>query len=90
MRFCGDEGLFRAYESVEFTTPLHAPNDWIEAHRSHRARGEPHHACKFEIWKMGWAREARSTSRQRAEFPGREPMPIVPSGDEDDKNRDEG
>ena len=30
MRYDGDEGLFRAYESVEFLAPLYA-GDWIEA-----------------------------------------------------------
>src|SRR5881409_1312373 len=30
MRYDGDEGLFRAYESVEFLHPLYA-GDWIEA-----------------------------------------------------------
>ena len=29
MRYDGDEGLFRAYESVEFLAPLYA-GDWIE------------------------------------------------------------
>ena len=30
MRYDGDEGLFRAYESVEFLAPLYA-GDWVEA-----------------------------------------------------------
>ena len=30
MRYDGDEGLFRAYESVDFLAPLYA-GDWIEA-----------------------------------------------------------
>ena len=38
MRYDGDEGLFRAYEAVEFLAPLYA-GDWIEARgqdRQHR------------------------------------------------------
>ena len=31
MRYDGDEGLFRAYGSVEFLAPLFA-GDWVEAH----------------------------------------------------------
>ena len=37
MRYDGDEGLFRAYESVEFLAPLYA-GDWIEARGQHRQR----------------------------------------------------
>jgi 3-aminobutyryl-CoA ammonia-lyase len=55
MRYDGDEGLFRAYESVEFLAPLYA-GDWIEAKGRIVRVGTTSRACEFEIWKVGGAR----------------------------------
>ena len=52
MRNDGDEGLFRAYESVEFLHPLYA-GDWIEARGKIVKVGETSRKCEFEIWKVG-------------------------------------
>jgi 3-aminobutyryl-CoA ammonia-lyase len=55
MRYDGDEGLFRAYESVEFLAPLYA-GDWIEARGRIVRVGRTSRACEFEVWKVGGAR----------------------------------
>ena len=56
MRYDGDEGLFRAYESVEFLAPLYA-GDWIEARgRIVQRRATRSRRCEFEIHKIGAAR----------------------------------
>jgi 3-aminobutyryl-CoA ammonia-lyase len=55
MRYDGDEGLFRAYESVEFLAPLYA-GDWIDATGRMVAVGNTSRRCEFEIWKVGGAR----------------------------------
>jgi 3-aminobutyryl-CoA ammonia-lyase len=65
MRFDGDEGLFRAYESVEFLAPLYA-GDWIEAHGRMVSAGHTSRRCEFEVWKVGAARTDLSGSA--AEF----------------------
>jgi len=54
MRHDGDEGLFRAYESVEFLAPLYA-GDWIEAKGRIVSVGNTSRRCEFEIWKIGQA-----------------------------------
>ena len=54
MRYDGDEGLFRAYESVEFLAPLHA-GDWIEARGKIVSAGTSSRRCEFEVWKVGAA-----------------------------------
>ena len=54
MRHDGDEGLFRAYESVEFLSPLYA-GDWIEASGRVVSVGNTSRRCEFEIWKVGGA-----------------------------------
>jgi 3-aminobutyryl-CoA ammonia-lyase len=54
MRYDGDEGLFRAYESVEFLAPLYA-GDWIEAKGRIVSVGNSSRRCEFEIWKIGGA-----------------------------------
>ena len=54
MRYDGDEGLFRAYESVEFLAPLHA-GDWIEARGKIVSAGNSSRRCEFEVWKVGAA-----------------------------------
>jgi 3-aminobutyryl-CoA ammonia-lyase len=55
MRYDGDEGLFRAYESVEFLAPLYA-GDWIEATGRVVSAGTTSRRCEFEVWKIGTAR----------------------------------
>lgn len=65
MRYDGDEGLFRAYSSVEFLHPLYA-GDWIEARGRIVSVGNTSRTCEFEIWKVGGARPDISDSA--AEF----------------------
>ncbi|MGH2636795.1 MAG: hotdog domain-containing protein [Actinomycetota bacterium] len=65
MRYDGDEGLFRAYESVEFLAPLYA-GDWIEARGRIVRVGTTSRTCEFEVWKVGGARSDVSDSA--AEF----------------------
>jgi len=65
MRYDGDEGLFRAYESVEFLAPLYA-GDWIEARGKIVSTGTSSRRCEFEVWKIGAARTDISDSA--AEF----------------------
>ena len=65
MRHDGDEGLFRAYESVEFLHPLYA-GDWIEARGKIVRVGNSSRTCEFEIYKIGAARTDISDSA--AEF----------------------
>ena len=65
MRYDGDEGLFRAYESVEFLAPLYA-GDWIEARGRITSVGNTSRRCEFEIFKIGMARTDISDSA--AEF----------------------
>jgi len=65
MRYDGDEGLFRAYESVEFLAPLHA-GDWIEATGRIVRVGTTSRTCEFELWKVGGPRNDISDSA--AEF----------------------
>jgi len=65
MRHDGDEGLFRAYESVEFLTPLYA-GDWIEARGRLVNVGTTSRRCEFEIYKIGAARP--DISESAAEF----------------------
>jgi 3-aminobutyryl-CoA ammonia-lyase len=52
MRYDGDEGLFRAYESVEFLAPLYA-GDWVEATGRIVSVGTTSRRCEFEVWKIG-------------------------------------
>jgi len=65
MRYDGDEGLFRAYESVEFLAPLNA-GDWIEANGRMVSAGNSSRRCEFEVWKVGGPRNDVSDSA--AEF----------------------
>lgn len=65
MRFDGDEGLFRAYGTVEFLAPLYA-GDWIEARGRMVRVGTTSRTCEFEVWKVGGARPDVSPSA--AEF----------------------
>jgi 3-aminobutyryl-CoA ammonia-lyase len=65
MKQDGDEGLFRAYESVEFLAPLYA-GDWIEARGRIVSVGTTSRRCEFEVHKVGAARPHISASA--AEF----------------------
>ena len=65
MRHDGDEGLFRAYESVEFLAPLYS-GDWIEARGRIVQVGNTSRRCEFEIHKIGGART--DISESAAEF----------------------
>jgi 3-aminobutyryl-CoA ammonia-lyase len=65
MRYDGDEGLFRAYETVEFLAPLYA-GDWIEATGRMVSAGTTSRRCEFEVWKVGGPR--RDISESAAEF----------------------
>jgi 3-aminobutyryl-CoA ammonia-lyase len=65
MRYDGDEGLFRAYETVEFLAPLYA-GDWIEAKGKVVSVGNSSRRCEFEVWKIGGARA--DISESAAEF----------------------
>jgi 3-aminobutyryl-CoA ammonia-lyase len=65
MKQDGDEGLFRAYESVEFLAPLYA-GDWIEARGRIVSVGTTSRRCEFEVHKIGAARPDISASA--AEF----------------------
>lgn len=65
MKHDGDEGLFRAYEAVEFLAPLYA-GDWIEGRGEIVGVGRTSRRCEFEIWKVGAARPDISDSA--AEF----------------------
>ena len=67
MRYDGDEGLFRAYETVEFLAPLFA-GDWIEARGTMVSVGNTSRRCEFEVWKIGAART--DISESAAEFLG--------------------
>ena len=65
MLFRSDEGLFRAYETVEFLAPLYA-GDWIEAKGSIVSTGNTSRRCEFEVWKVGGPRG--DISESAAEF----------------------
>jgi 3-aminobutyryl-CoA ammonia-lyase len=65
MRYDGDEGLFRAYESVEFLAPLYA-GDWIEATGRIVSVGNTSRRCEFEVRKIAAART--DISESAAEF----------------------
>src|SRR5580693_7951979 len=51
IRFDGDEGLFRAYESVEFLAPVHA-GDYIEVVGKIVKIGKTSRAMEFEARKV--------------------------------------
>jgi 3-aminobutyryl-CoA ammonia-lyase len=65
MRYDGDEGLFRAYDSVEFLAPLYA-GDWIEAKGRIVRVGNSSRTCEFEVWKIGGPKN--DISESAAEF----------------------
>jgi 3-aminobutyryl-CoA ammonia-lyase len=47
----GDEGLFRAYDAVEFLAPVHA-GDFLEARGEIVTLGSTSRAMRFEAWKV--------------------------------------
>lgn len=51
VRLDGDEGLFRAYESVEFLAPLHA-GDFVEVEGEVLSVGKTSRKMRFEARKM--------------------------------------
>ncbi len=52
IRHDGDEGLFRAYDSVEFLAPVYA-GDYIEVVGHLLSVGKTSRKMKFEAWKVG-------------------------------------
>ncbi|MBU2515594.1 3-aminobutyryl-CoA ammonia lyase [bacterium] len=50
VRYDGDEGLFRAYDSVEFLAPVYA-GDFIEAKGRIVSVGKTSRKMEFEAWK---------------------------------------
>lgn len=51
IRLDGDEGLFRAYSSVEFLAPVYA-GDYIEAKGKITKVGNTSRTMEFEAWKI--------------------------------------
>ena len=47
----GDEGLFRAYEAVEFLAPVRA-GDYIEVRARLEKKGKTSRVIAFEAWKV--------------------------------------
>ncbi len=51
IRHDGDEGLFRAYDAVEFLAPVHA-GDYVEASGEIASSGATSRGMRFEAWKV--------------------------------------
>ena len=51
IRYDGDEGLFRAYSSIEFLAPVHA-GDFIEVRGKIVKAGNTSRTIEFEAWKI--------------------------------------
>jgi len=51
IRLDGDEGLFRAYDSIEFLAPVYA-GDYIEAHGRVTHIGRTSRKFEFQAWKV--------------------------------------
>jgi 3-aminobutyryl-CoA ammonia-lyase len=51
IRYDGDEGLFRAYDAVEFLAPVHA-GDYLEVRGELVKAGASSRAMTFEAWKV--------------------------------------
>jgi 3-aminobutyryl-CoA ammonia-lyase len=51
IRLDGDEGLFRAYDNIEFLAPVYA-GDFIEAHGRIVKVGRTSRKLEFEAWKV--------------------------------------
>ena len=61
IRLDGDEGLFRAYDAVEFLAPVHA-GDYVEVHGEITRVGSTSRAMRFEARKVITARADLSDS----------------------------
>ncbi|MFN0064413.1 MAG: hotdog domain-containing protein [Myxococcaceae bacterium] len=68
IRLDGDEGLFRAYESVEFLAPVRA-GDFIEAEGEVTRVGKTSRAMRFEARKVLEAQPEVSASAARVLSP---------------------
>ena len=64
VRHDGDEGLFRAYDAVEFLAPIHA-GDFVEVEAELVAVGNTSRAMRFEARKVIAARPDLSAERGR-------------------------
>lgn len=51
IRLDGDEGLFRAYDNIEFLAPVYA-GDFIEAHGRITHLGRTSRKLEFQAWKV--------------------------------------
>ena len=51
IRLDGDEGLFRAYDNIEFLAPVYA-GDFIEAHGRITQVGRTSRKFEFQAWKV--------------------------------------
>ena len=51
IRFDGDEGLFRAYDSIDFLAPVYA-GDFIEVHGRMTVGGRTSRKFEFQAWKV--------------------------------------
>ena len=51
VRHDGDEGLFRAYDAIEFLAPLHA-GDYVEVAATLVEVGRTSRRMRFEAWKV--------------------------------------
>ncbi len=51
IRYDGDEGLFRAYDAIEFLAPVYA-GDYIEAVGKITKTGNTSRKMEFEAWKV--------------------------------------
>jgi 3-aminobutyryl-CoA ammonia-lyase len=61
IRHDGDEGLFRAYDAVEFLAPVHA-GDYLEVAGEIVKAGATSRAMRFEAWKVITPRPALNAS----------------------------
>ncbi len=69
VRLDGDEGLFRAYDMVEFLAPVYA-GDFIEARGKIAEVGNTSRRMEFEAWKyIAPAPEANDTAAELLEEP---------------------
>lgn len=69
IRYDGDEGLFRAYESIEFLAPVYA-GDYIEARGKITKVGNSSRRMEFEAWKViAPAPEVNETAAELLEKP---------------------
>jgi 3-aminobutyryl-CoA ammonia-lyase len=61
IRYDGDEGLFRAYSSVDFLAPVYG-GDFIEIHAKITKVGNSSRQMSFEAWKIITANPAAGES----------------------------